>query len=62
MTPKSSQNIFPKEDFKAVFTEASSLSRPCPEMPHMPSSNELLPRPIWFKGSRDRCLRGDIAA
>tara|TARA_B100000945_G_scaffold191137_1_gene153535 strand:- start:301 stop:456 length:156 start_codon:yes stop_codon:yes gene_type:complete len=49
-------------DYQAVLVEASSVAKPYSETAHLHSDNELLPRPIWFKGSRDRGLRGDIAA
>ena len=62
MTSISSQNILSKEDFKAVLVEASSLAKPYFKTSHMPSGNQLLPRAVSFKGRRDRCLRGDIAA
>jgi len=43
------------KESKAVLSEASSLEKSYSEY-------ELFPRPIWFKGSRDRGLREDIAA
>ena len=62
MASKSSQRVLSLQDYKAVLEEASSLSNPYSETGHLHLDNELLPRPIWFKGSRDRGLRGDIAA
>ena len=58
MTSKSSRGVLSMEEYKAVLAEASTYS----ETGHLYSVNELLPRPVWFKGSRDRGLREDIAA
>ena len=49
-------------EYKAVLAEASSIENPYLETGHLYPENELLPRPIWFKGSRDRGLRGNLAA
>ena len=49
------------EEYKAVLVEASSIKKPYSETGNIYPENELLPRPIWFKGSRDRGLREDIA-
>ncbi len=62
MTSESSRNVFSIEEYKAVLAEASSLEKPFSETAHLYPVNELLSRPIWFKGSRDRGLREDIAA
>ena len=50
------------KEYKAVLSEASSLKKPYSEIGHLYQENRLLPRPIWFKGSRDRGMRGDVAA
>tara|TARA_Y100001968_G_scaffold230940_1_gene213778 strand:+ start:212 stop:367 length:156 start_codon:yes stop_codon:yes gene_type:complete len=50
------------KEYKAVLLEASCLNKPYSEIGHLYPEAELLPRPIWFKGSRDRYLRGDIAS
>ena len=50
------------EKYKAVFAESSSFAKPFSEAGHLSQENRLLPRPVWFKGSRDRGLREDIAA
>ena len=50
------------EEYKAVLVEASTLKKPYSEIGHLYPVNELLPRPVWFKGSRDRGLRENIAA
>jgi len=62
MTPKLSRTVLSMREYKAVLTEVSSLNKPYAETGHLHPENELLPRPKWFKGSRDRGLRGDFAA
>ena len=48
--------------YKAFLAEASSLKEPYSETGHLYQENRLLPRPVWFKGSRDRGLRGNLVA
>ena len=62
MTSKFSRSVLSMEKNKAVLAEASTLEKPYSETGHLYQENRLLPRPVWFKGSRDRGLRGDIAA
>ena len=62
MTSKSIRTVLSMKDYKAVLAEASSIEKPYSETGHLYPENELLPRPIWFKGSRDRGLRGNLAA
>ena len=62
MTSKSSRSVLSMEEYKAVLAEASTLENSYSETDPLYQGNELLPRPVWFKGSRDRCLREDIAA
>ena len=62
MTSKSSRSVLSMEEYKAVLAEASTLERPYSETGHLYQENRLLPRPVWFKGSRDRGLRGNLAA
>ena len=62
MTSKSSRSVLSMEEYKAVLAEASTLEKPYPETGHLYQENRLLPRPVWFKGSRNRGLREDIAA
>ena len=50
------------KDYKAVLAEASGVAQPYSEKGHLYQENRLLPRPVWFKGSRDRGLRGNLAA
>ena len=49
-------------EYKAVLAEASCIEKPYSETRHLYQENRLLPRPVWFKGSRDRGLRGNLAA
>ena len=62
MTSKSSRSVLSKKEYKAFLAEASSIENTYSETGHLYPENELLPRPIWFKGSRDRGLRGNLAA
>tara|TARA_Y100001968_G_scaffold266349_1_gene255821 strand:+ start:288 stop:476 length:189 start_codon:yes stop_codon:yes gene_type:complete len=62
MTSKFSRNVLSMEEYKEVVAEGSTLQRPYLEIGHLYPVNEILPRPVWFKGSRDRGLREDIAA
>ena len=62
MTSKSSRSVLSMKDYKAVLAEASSVAKPYSETGHLYQENRLLPRPVWFKGSRDRGLRRDIAS
>ena len=49
-------------EYKAVLAEGSSIAKSYSETGHLYPVNELLPRPVWFKGSRDRGLSGNIVA
>ena len=62
MTSKSSRSVLSMKEYKAILTEASSFKEPYSETGHLYKENRLLPRPVWFKGSRNRGLREDIAA
>ena len=62
MSSKSSQSVISMNDYKAVLAEASSVAKPYSEAGHLYQENRLHPRPVWFKGSRERGLRNDIAA
>ena len=62
MTSKSSRSVLSMEEYKAVLAEASSIEKPYSETGHLYQENRLLPRPVWLKGSRDRGLRGNLAA
>ena len=54
MTSKSFRSVLSMKEYKAVLAEASSLKEPYSETGHLYQENRLLPRPVWFKGSRDR--------
>ena len=62
MSSESSQGVLSMNDYKAVLAESSSVAKPYSETGHLHQENRLLPRPIWFKGSRDRGFKKDIAA
>ena len=62
MTSKSSRSVLSMREYKAVLAEASSIEKSYSEAGHLYPENELLPRPIWFKGIMDRGYRGDMAA
>ena len=62
MPSKSSRSVLSMKDYQAVLAEASSVAKPYSETGHLYQENRLLPRPVWFKGSRDRGLRGNLAA
>ena len=62
MTSKSSRSVLSMEEYKAVLAEASTLKKPYSETGHLYQESRLFPRPVWFKGSRSRGLREDIAA
>ena len=62
MSSQSSQSVLSMNDYKAVLAESSSVAKPYSETGHLHQENRLLPRPAWFKGSRDRGFREDIAA
>ena len=62
MTSKASRSVLSMKDYKAVLAETSSLAKPYSETGHLFQENRLRPRPVWFKGSRDRGLKGNLAA
>ncbi len=62
MTSKSSRNVLSMKEHKAVLSEASSIAKPYSETGHLYQENRLFPKPVWFKGSRNRGLRENIAA
>ncbi len=62
MTSEFSGSVFLRKGYKAVLAEPATLEKPYSETGQFHTEHELLPRPIWFKGSRDRGLRGDVAA
>ena len=62
MTTPLSQNVLSVKEYKDVVEEDSTLKKPNLEIGDLYKENKLLPRPVWFKGSRDRGLRENIAA
>ena len=62
MYSKSSQSVLSMNDYKAILAESSSVAKPYSETGHLYQKNRLLPRPVWFKASRDRGFRENIAA
>ncbi len=62
MTSQSSRSVLSMKEYKAVLAEASSVAKPYSEIGHLYQENRLRPRSVWFKGSRDRGLKEDIAA
>ncbi len=62
MTSKSSRSVLSMREYQAVLAEASSVANTYSDTGHLYQENRLHPRPVWFKGSRDRGLREDIAA
>ena len=62
MTSKSSRSILSMKEYKAVLAEASTLEKPYSDTGYSYQESKLLRKPVWFKGSRHRGLREDIAA
>ena len=62
MTSKSLENIHSMKEYKTVLAEVSRANKPHLNVSNLNSDNQLLSRSKWFKGSRDRGLRGNIAA
>ncbi len=62
MTSKSSHNVLSIKEDKLIILEPGSFNRPCSDSNHLCSQNKFLPRSLWYKGSRDRGLREDVAA
>ena len=62
MTSKASRSVLSMREYQAVLAEASGVAKTYSETGHLYQENRLHPRPVWFKGSRDRGLREDIAA
>ena len=62
MTSKSSQSVLLIKEYKAIILEPAIFKKPCSGSDYLCSQSKFLPRSLWFKGSRDRCLREDVAA
>lgn len=50
------------EAYQDLIKEASISNKPCFQKDYLRAENQLLSTPAWFKGSRDRGLKGDLAA
>ena len=61
MTTKSSPNLYSIEEYKALLSKDSSIENLYFKAGHSNPENELLLRPIWFKGGRKRSPRGNLA-
>ena len=62
MTSKSSRSVLSMREYQAVLADASGVTKPYSDTGHLYQENRLHQRPVWFKGSRVRGLREDIAA
>tara|TARA_Y100001968_G_scaffold46092_1_gene36212 strand:+ start:195 stop:383 length:189 start_codon:yes stop_codon:yes gene_type:complete len=62
MTSKSSQNVLSIKEYKSIILEPVSFKKPFLKSANLCSQDKFLPRALWFKGSRDRGLREDVAA
>tara|TARA_Y100001978_G_scaffold173818_1_gene164995 strand:+ start:107 stop:295 length:189 start_codon:yes stop_codon:yes gene_type:complete len=62
MSTQFSQSVLSMNEYKAVLAEGSSIAKPYSETGHLHQDNRLRPRPRWFKGSKDRGFRENIAA
>ena len=62
MITKSSQSVLAMKADKAVPAKALTLEMPNSRIVDLYPENRLSQRFLWFKGSRDRGLREDIAA
>tara|TARA_Y100001968_G_C18814312_1_gene461612 strand:- start:219 stop:482 length:264 start_codon:yes stop_codon:yes gene_type:complete len=61
MTSKSSQNLLSIKEYEAIISEPAIFKNPCSESDYLCSQSKFLQRSLWFKGSRDRCLREGVA-
>ena len=61
MTFELSWKILSLKEYQGFHSAASNLSKPYAETAHLYPEKKFLPRPVWFKGSRNRGLRGDLA-
>ena len=62
MSSQPSQSVLSMNEYKAILAEGSSIAKPDSETDPLYQENRLLPRPAWFKGSRDRGFRENIPA
>ena len=62
MTSSSLGELLSIEEYKAVLDEASSRNEHSLETGHLYIEKECLSKTKWFKGSKDRGFRGNLAA
>ena len=62
MTSSSLGKLLSVEEYKASLDEASSRNEHYLETGHLHIGKECLSRAKWFKGSKDRGFRGNLAA
>ena len=62
MPSKSSENILSMKGYKANLEAQINTNHPFSNTEHLHQKKFLREESKWFKGSRDRGLRGDLAA
>ena len=62
MPSNSSENILSMKEYKAILEAQMNTTHPYSETGHLHQDELLLEKSKWFKGSRDRGLKGDLAA
>ncbi len=62
MSSKSSENLLSMKVYKAILDAEANSKESYLETVHLHQDNILPSNHKWFKGSRDRGLRGDLAA
>ncbi len=62
MTSKSSQDVLLMKEYKAILDAEANSKESFSKIDRLHQDNVLLTRSKWFKGSRDRGLKGDLAA
>ncbi len=62
MPSKSLENTLSMKENKAILESQKDTNHPYSETGHLHQEKILLEKSKWFKGSRDRGLRGNLAA
>ena len=62
MTSSTLGHLLSIDEYKAVLDESSSKNEHYLETGHLHIEKEFLSRAKWFKGSKDRGFRGNLAA
>ncbi len=62
MSSKPSRNLPSVKVYKGIFDAECDSKQAYSETVQLYQNNVLKNKPIWFKGSRDRGLKGDLAA